>query len=175
MASWCDTCQMPRFETNNELGRRLSQLLMKMEMNLKEPDHEDLVRSNMAEAHDISRRLLGKTLVCQSGGGICTGSAASPGAIGGAGPVQPTEPLVIDVSSTDSENEEQILGAGIQHRLVVTLPTRVLLSQHPAAPQEYGGELRGVGRGCPDYPDFNSAAVPVVGDNTRRGHAPHPV
>src|SRR5258708_17278431 len=166
MASWCDTCKLPRFETNNDLGKRLGQLLVKMEMSLQQKDHDDLLRTCMADAHDISRRLLGKTKICQSGSGICVGGTAPTGA------GEPPELPNADMPPQDGGSEVEEIQEGV-HQLRVVLPSRVLvprLTYH--APDDYE-ELRGVGRGCDAYPDFSAAAVPVVGNTSWQGQGAH--
>src|SRR5258708_2118155 len=151
MTSWCDKCKLPRFETNNELGKRLGQLLVKMEMNLQQTDHDDLLRADMADAHDISRRLLGKTEVCQAGSGICTGATVPAAA------VEPLDPPIVDIPAPDSESDIDEIQAGA-HQLRITIPSRVLVPRLQFSPPG------GMGRGCEAYPDLSSAAVPVVGD-----------
>ncbi len=166
MASWCDKCKLPRFETNNDLGKRLGQLLVKMEMSLQQKDHDDLLRTCMADAHDISRRLLGKTKICQSGSGICVVGTAPTGA------GEPPELPNADMPPQDGESEVEEIQEGV-HQLRVVLPSRVLvprLTYH--APDDYE-ELRGVGRGCDAYPDFSAAAVPVVGNTSWQGQGAH--
>src|SRR5258708_8199872 len=135
MASWCDTCKLPRFETNNDLGKRLGQLLVKMEMSLQQKDHDDLLRTCMADAHDISRRLLGKTKICQSGSGICVVGTAPTGA------GEPPELPNADMPPQDDESEVDEIQEGV-HQLRVVLPSRVLFPPPPYHPHNNSYDLR---------------------------------
>src|SRR5258708_4260418 len=100
MVSWGNKCKLPRFETNNEPGKRLGSDAWKIENELPGRERGDLLRSRTPDAHDISRRLPGTTMTCQSGSGCCKGMSAPLGS------AEHAVPPIIYLPSTDSEGQE---------------------------------------------------------------------